>query len=62
MTFVPENAGAGLKLLNEESPGVVDEARVKKVMEWENVEVVVDLRDGDDDAQGVGSGITKAVY
>lgn len=62
VTFVPGDGGAGLKFLDKGLPVEVDESRVKVVMEQEDVEVVVDLRDGNDDAQGGGGVVEEAVY
>ena len=61
VTFVPGDGGPGLKFLDKGVPAEVDESRVKEVMEQEDVEVVVDLRDGDDDAQA-GGDVEEAVY
>jgi len=50
VSFVPVDGGAELKFLNKGVPAKVDEERTKKVMEQEDVEVLVDLRD---DGNGV---------
>ena len=61
VTFVPRDGGAELKLLDRGLPAEVDESRVKEAMEQEDVEVVIDLRDGVHDAQG-GDVAEEAVY
>jgi glutamate N-acetyltransferase / amino-acid N-acetyltransferase len=50
VSFVPLDGGAELKFLDKGSPAKVDEARVKEVMEQEDVEEVVDLRDDEKEA------------
>ena len=59
VSFVPVDGGAELKFLDKGSPAKVDEARAKEIMEQEDVEVVVDLRD---DGKGVGQDVEEAVY
>jgi len=57
--FVPADGGAELKFLDKGSPVKVDEVRTKEVMEQEDMEVVVDLRD---DGQAAGQHVEEAVY
>ena len=45
VSFVPVDGGPQLKFLDKGLPAKVDETRAKEVMEQEDVEVVVDLRD-----------------
>lgn len=59
VSFVPGDGSPILKFLDKGLPAEVDEARTKEVMEREDIEVVVDLRDGDGD---VNSGVEEAVY
>lgn len=59
VSFIPVDGGAVLKFLVKGSPAKVDEARAKEVMEQEDVEVIVDLRD---DGKGAGQDIKEAMY
>jgi glutamate N-acetyltransferase/amino-acid N-acetyltransferase len=59
VSFMPVDGGAELKFLDKGSPAKVDEARAKEVMEQEDVEVVVDLRDG---GKGAGQDVEETVY
>ena len=59
VSFVPGGGGAELKFLDKGLPANVDEARAKEVMEQEDVEMVVDLRD---DGKAGGQDIEEAVY
>lgn len=45
VSFVPSDGGEGLKFVDKGEPIEVDEERVKEVMEEEDVEIVVDMRD-----------------
>jgi glutamate N-acetyltransferase/amino-acid N-acetyltransferase len=59
VSFMPVDGGTELKFLDKGSPAKVDEARAKEVMEQEDVEVVVDLRDG---GKGAGQDVEETVY
>ncbi len=59
VSFVPIDGGAELKFLDKGSPAKVDEVRAKEVMDQEDVEVVVDLRD---DGKAAGQDVEEVVY
>jgi len=59
VSFMPVDGGAGLKFLQRGKPVKVEEAKAKEVMEQEDVEVVVDLRD---DEQERRQNFQEAVY
>ena len=59
VSFVPVDGGAELKFLDKGSLAKVDEAREKEVMDQEDVEVVVNLRD---DAEAAEQHVEEAVY
>lgn len=59
VSFVPVDGSPTLKFLEKGLPAEVDEARAKEVMKQEEIEVLVDLRDGEN---GVNSRGEEAVY
>lgn len=59
VSFVPVDGGGVIKFMDRGVPAKVDEARARALMEEEDVEVVVDLRD---DGVGGGDGAEEAVY
>jgi glutamate N-acetyltransferase / amino-acid N-acetyltransferase len=59
VSFVPVDGGAELKFLDKGVPAKVDEERAKKIMEQEDFEVLVDLRD---DGNGTEHDVEEALY
>jgi glutamate N-acetyltransferase / amino-acid N-acetyltransferase len=57
VSFVDGESGDLLKFLDRGVPAKVDEGKIKRVMAREDIEVVVDLRDGEND-----SNIEESVY
>lgn len=59
VSFMPLDGRSELKFLNKGSPAKVDEMKAKEIMEQEDVEVVVDLRNS---GEGTGQDVGKAVF
>lgn len=59
VSFVPLDGGSELKFLNKGSPAKVDGMKAKEIMEQEDVEVVVDLRDN---GEGTGQDVEEVVF
>ncbi|MCJ1345750.1 hypothetical protein MMC31_003959 [Peltigera leucophlebia] len=59
ISFVQLDGRSELKFLNKGSPAKIDEMKAKEIMEQEDVEVVVDLRNN---GEGTGQDVEEAVF